>query len=65
MRDKDIRDDPMNIIKLYFCYAPEDKSLQNQLLRHLSWLIQSGQVIAHVSHVCNSNALRTRNFRCQ
>jgi hypothetical protein len=35
----------MNVIKLYFFYAREDNPLRDQLLRHLSWLIQSGQVI--------------------
>src|SRR5436309_13766543 len=46
MRGNDIGVDLMNIIKLYMCYAHEDKSLQDQLLRHLSWLIRSGRVIA-------------------
>src|SRR5438309_1053749 len=45
MWGKHAGDDLMNVIKLFFCYARQDKALQSQLLRHLSRLIQTGQVI--------------------
>jgi hypothetical protein len=35
----------MNAMKLFFSYAHQDKALQSQLLRHLSRLIRTGQVI--------------------
>jgi hypothetical protein len=43
---KILGEDLMDVIKLYLCYARNDNDLREQLLRHLSWLIQSGQVIA-------------------
>lgn len=35
----------MNVIKLFLSSARQDKALQSQLLRHLSRLIQTGQVV--------------------
>jgi pterin-4a-carbinolamine dehydratase len=35
----------VNALTLFFSYAHQDKALQSQLLRHLSRLIQTGQVI--------------------
>jgi pterin-4a-carbinolamine dehydratase len=35
----------MNVIKLFLSYAHQDEALKNQLLRHLSRLIQTGQVV--------------------